>query len=50
MENIDILIEKTYNKNKSKLIGYADATIEEEASKAVIEALQKSMHLNFLER
>ena len=50
MENIDILIEKTYNKNKSKLMGYTDAVIEEETSKDVIETLQKSKHLNFLVR
>lgn len=49
-ENIDILIEKTYNKNKSKLMGYTDAVIEEETSKDVIETLQKSKHLNFLVR
>lgn len=50
MENIDILIAKTYNKNKSKLIGHTDAVIEEETSKDVIETLQKSKHLNFLVR
>ena len=50
MENIDILIEKAYNKNKSKLMGYTDAVIEEETSKDVIETLQKSKHLNFLVR
>ena len=50
MENIDILIAKTYNKNKSKLMGYTDAVIEEETSKDIIETLQKSKHLNFLVR
>ena len=50
MDNIDEYIQYMYNKIKRDMIGYADATIEEEASKAVIEALQKSMHLNFLER
>lgn len=50
MENIDILIAKTYNKNKSKLMGHTDAVIEEETSKDVIETLQKSKHLNFLVR
>jgi hypothetical protein len=50
MENIDILIAKTYNKNKSKLMGHTDAVIEEETSKDIIETLQKSKHLNFLVR
>lgn len=50
MENIDILIAKIYNKNKSKLMGHTDAVIEEETSKDIIETLQKSKHLNFLVR
>ena len=47
MDNIDTLIEKVYNKNKREMVGYADAVIEEKTSKDVIEALQKSTHLNF---
>ena len=50
MENIDEYIQDMYNKTKREMIGYSDAAIEEETSKAVIEELQKSMHLNFLER
>lgn len=50
LDNIDEYIQNMYNKIKRDMIGYADATIEEEASKAVVEALQKSAHLNFLER
>lgn len=50
MDNIDEYIQDVYNRNKRRLIGYADAVIEEETSKDVIESLQKSKHLNFLER
>ena len=50
MENIDEYIQDMYNKTKREMIGYSDAAIEEETSKAVIEELQKSKHLNFLER
>lgn len=50
VDNIDEYIQNMYNKIKRDMIGYSDASIEEEVSMQIVDSLMKSEHLIFTRR